>query len=160
MDYLANRYSVQVLGDFFRLTLIYNFGGAMGTSLGPSLYYLIMALVVLPFVLIYLYRYRTQRIVAIPLAFIAGGAVGNLIDRIYLGKVVDFLDFDIPNIDIFGYALDRFWAFNIADSAITCGVVFLVVYMMFFHREPTEGQPQESQQAAESGDPQETTRQA
>jgi signal peptidase II len=140
LDYLADRPTVSVLGNFFRLTLVYNFGGAMGTQLGPSIYYLIMALVVLPIVLLYIYRHRTERIIALPLSFIAGGAIGNMIDRIYLGKVVDFLDFDIPNIDFLGFTLNRFWAFNVADAAITCSIAFLIVRLMFFHHEPASAE--------------------
>ena len=134
LDYLTGRGPVQVLGDFFRLTLVFNFGGAMGTKLGPSLYYLVMALVVLPIVLVYIYRHRTQWSIALPLSFLAGGAIGNMIDRIYLGKVVDFLDFDFFDIDFLGFTLDRFWAFNIADSAITCSIIYLVITLLFFHK--------------------------
>lgn len=110
----------------------------MGTRIGPSVYYLVMALVVLPVLLYYIYRNRNHHRLAWPLAFIAGGAIGNLIDRIRLGKVVDFLDFDFFDIDFMGFTLDRFWAFNIADSAITCSIVYLVVVLMWFHHEPAE----------------------
>ncbi|MBD3258527.1 signal peptidase II [candidate division GN15 bacterium] len=136
VDYLSTRQSVEVLGDFFRLTLVYNTGGAMGTRIGPSVYYLAMALIVLPVLLYYVYRNRGIRMIAWPLSFIAGGAIGNLIDRIRLGKVVDFLDFDFFNIDLLGFTMDRYWAFNIADSAITCSIVFLVFVMLFVYREP------------------------
>lgn len=111
-------------------SLVYNEGGAMGTQFGPSVYYLIMALVVLPFLLFYLYRHRFQAIISLPLAFIAGGAIGNLIDRVRLGKVIDFIDVDFFDIDLFGFHMERFWTFNIADSAISCAIVFLIVYML------------------------------
>ena len=55
-----------------------------------------------------------------------GGAIGNLIDRVQLGYVVDFVDF---HIDTWHYP-----AFNVADSAITCGVVLLLIDTFFMHR--------------------------
>ena len=109
-------------------TLVYNEGGAMGTRIGPSAYYLIMALVVLPFVGYYIYHHRQVKTVSIPLALIAGGAIGNLIDRIRLGRVVDFIDVDFFDISIGSFELDRWWTFNVADSCISCSILFLLVY--------------------------------
>ena len=114
-------------------TLVYNEGGAMGTRVGPSVYYLVMSLVVLPFVCYYIYKNRQVYLVSIPLACIAGGAVGNLIDRIRLGSVIDFIDVDFFDITIGSFQLERFWTFNVADSAISCGIVFLVL-LMFIQR--------------------------
>jgi len=115
-------------------SLVFNEGGAMGTRLGPSAYYLTMALIVLPFLLVYIYRNRANRVISFPLAFIAGGAIGNLIDRIRLGHVVDFIDVDIPDINLFGFHMERFWIFNIADSAISCAIVFLLIQILFLHK--------------------------
>jgi len=72
--------------------------------------------------------------ISIPLSFLSAGALGNLIDRIYLGKVVDFVDFDFFDIHLGDYVLDRFWAFNVADASISCSIAFLVVYTLFFHK--------------------------
>lgn len=101
----------------------------MGTRLGPSVYYLVMAFIVLPFVLFYIYRNRHQALVSIPLSLIAGGAVGNLIDRIRLGKVIDFIDVDFFDISLGSFQLDRWWTFNIADAAISCAIVFLLIHL-------------------------------
>lgn len=130
--------SKSIIGDFFRLSLVYNRGGAMGTAFGPSTGYLIMALIILPILGFYLWRYRESGAVALPLAFIFGGAVGNVIDRIQFGHVIDFIDIDIPDINVLGFQLERWWTFNIADSAITCALVWLVFYMVF-HRPQGEG---------------------
>ena len=130
MGNLPGRPPVEVMGQFLMFSLVYNEGGAMGTQFGPSVYYLIMALVVLPFLLFYVYRHRFQSVVSLPLAFITGGAIGNLIDRIRLGKVIDFIDVDFFDIDLFGFHMERFWTFNIADSAISCAIVFLIIYMI------------------------------
>lgn len=115
------------------LTLVFNEGGALGTSFGPSTYYLFSSTLVLLFLLYYIYVNRQTATISIPLAFIAGGAVGNIIDRIRLGRVIDFLDVDFFDLDIFGYQLNRWWTFNVADSAISCSLVFLLIYVIFFH---------------------------
>ena len=103
----------------------------MGTRIGPSAYYLVMAFIVLPFVLYYIYRNRYSQVITLPLAFIAGGAIGNLIDRIRFGQVVDFIDVDFFDISIGSFQLDRWWTFNVADSAISCAIVFLIIHMFF-----------------------------
>jgi signal peptidase II len=123
-----------VLGTFLQFTLLYNEGGAMGTRLGPSTYYLIMALLVLPFLLIYIFRNRGRLIISLPLAFIAGGAVGNLIDRIRYGQVVDFIDVDFFDINIGSFHMERFWTFNVADAAISCAIVFLLIQIILMRK--------------------------
>lgn len=124
---------VEVLGNFFRFTLVYNDGGAMGTNFGSPLYYLISAVIILTLVLVYIYLNRQHTIFVVPLAFIAAGAIGNIIDRLRLGKVVDFIDIDFFDINMFGYQLNRWWTFNIADSVISCSLVFLLVYIFISH---------------------------
>jgi signal peptidase II len=123
-------------------TLVYNEGGAMGTNFGSSTYYLISSIFILLFVFYYIYANRENAAFAYPMAFIAGGAIGNIIDRIRLGRVVDFLDFDFFDIQIGNFIMDRWWTFNIADAAITCSIVYLVIYMLFFYKShPSETKP-------------------
>ena len=128
---------IEIIGNFLMFTLVYNEGGAMGTNLGSSTYYLVAASFILLFVLYYLYINRHNYRLSIPLSFIAGGAIGNLTDRIIYGKVVDFIDVDFFNIDIFGFTLDRWWTFNIADSAVLCSIIYLL-YMIIFKKMPEE----------------------
>ncbi len=125
---------MSVLGDFLMFTLVYNDGGALGTSFGPSHYYLISASLILLFVLYFLYQNRFHLATSIPLSFISAGAIGNIVDRLRIGKVVDFIDVNIPDIDIFGLHLERWWTFNIADAAISCSIVFLLVHVVLFQR--------------------------
>lgn len=134
---LTGQPSRQIIGDSVMCTLVYNEGGAMGTRLGSSAYYTAIAVAILPFIIFYFWRYRYSRVIAWPMAFILGGASGNLIDRFRLGKVVDFIDIDIPNINFSWYQLDRWWTFNVADAAITCSIVFLLAHMLFAHRTPS-----------------------
>ncbi len=130
VDALTYCNPIEVIGQFFMFTLVYNEGGAMGTNLGSSNYYLISATLILLFVLYYIYANRSKMMLSIPLSFIAGGAIGNLIDRIAYGKVVDFIDVDFFDIDLFGFQLQRWWTFNIADSAISCAIVFLLYLIL------------------------------
>jgi signal peptidase II len=88
----------------------------------------------------YLYYMRNHHLsMRIGLAFILGGAAGNMIDRIFYGvfygyaplfygKVVDFFDFDFFNVTIFGRSYDRFPVFNIADAAVTIGVLIMIIF--------------------------------
>ena len=134
MARLSETPSISVLNDFFTLTLVYNEGGAMGTSFGSSTYYLVISLLVLPVLLYYIYRHRAELDLAVPLAFISGGAIGNLIDRIRLGRVIDFLDIDFLINRLWGD--DRWWTFNIADACISVAIVYLVIRLFFFTRPP------------------------
>ena len=128
-----------IFGDFVRLTYIENPGMAFGIDLGGKLFFSIFS-VVASFALIYfLYRARNENTwFRLSLALIIGGAAGNLIDRVFYGvffdegplfygKVVDFLDCDFFNINLFGYHLSRWPVFNIADASVTCGVLLLLL---------------------------------
>ncbi|MDF2421183.1 signal peptidase II [Trueperella pyogenes] len=116
---------VSLIGDFLSLRLTFNSGAAF--SLGASMTWVItlVAVVVsvgLPFLIV-----RSQRVPAIVLGFIWGGAVGNLLDRLFRepgfpqGHVVDMIDYN-------GWFIG-----NVADIALVGGVVALLVYEFFFH---------------------------
>ncbi|MDH3287142.1 MAG: signal peptidase II [Betaproteobacteria bacterium] len=118
---LAANQAVEVT-SFFNLVLVYNPGAAFsfladGSGWQRGLFATI-AVVASVWIFYLLRKYPHQRLFALALALILAGALGNLIDRIALGAVIDFLDFHA-----FGY---HWPAFNVADSAITCGAVLLV----------------------------------
>lgn len=137
--------SINVIGDFFRITYIENPGMAFGIDFGESakFYLTLFSLIASVAITIYLIKNKNGELsLRIPLALILGGAIGNLIDRmfygliyneapLFYGKVVDFLDFDFFNISLFGYTYDRWPIFNIADMAVSIGVIALLI----FHRE-------------------------
>lgn len=134
--------SVEIFGSFFMLTLVYNEGGAMGTNLAPPVFYLVASSIVLVLVLYYLYQQRQTYCISVPLAFIAGGAIGNLIDRFKFGQVVDFIDVDFFDISLFGYRLERWWTFNVADMAISISIIYLIILIMFnTEKKPPPEQP-------------------
>lgn len=118
--------SIKIIDGFLYITHTRNTGAAWGIF-GEHTEYLAIFSVVATIALIVLLLYIKRAFGAFSLALIIGGAVGNAIDRIRLGWVVDFID-----AYIFGY---DFPAFNVADSAITVGVFLLIIYMLFVHRE-------------------------
>jgi len=142
VGYLENGGTPEILGQFFQLKLVFNRGGALGTELGGSLFYLITSFVILAFVIYFIIANKNISLITIPLSAIAGGAIGNLIDRLRLGHVIDFLDFDFFDFDIMGLHVERWWTFNIADSAITVGVIGLLIYIIFLSKSIETEQPQ------------------
>ena len=113
--------SIPVIHNFFHFTYITNDGMAFGINF-PFGYYIftsVSALLTL-FLFWYLWSVRTHSIVIrLGISFIIAGAIGNLIDRIFLGAVIDFLDFMIGNF--------HWYVFNLADSYVTVGMVLVLV---------------------------------
>ena len=128
--------TVPVLGTFFQLKLVYNYGGALGTNLGSSSFYLGTSILIFLIILYFIYTNRHVKLIAWPMAACAGGAIGNIIDRIFTGKVVDFLDFDFFDVNLFGQQVTRWWTFNIADVGISVGVVLMILVILFSPRKP------------------------
>lgn len=142
---------ISVSGDFFRLTFIENPGMAFGFDPGLDFkfYISLFSLVASVGLFVYIYMVRHQKLsLRIALAFILGGAVGNLIDRIFYGviydyaplfygRVVDFFDFDFFNVTIFGRSYERWPIFNIADAAVTIGVLVLIIFYKQ-HNQPAD----------------------
>ena len=122
-EHLAPAYTPhEVWGEWVRFVLAYNQGAAMGLSLGPWARPLlaIVAVAMLGVLMVWYRRVARQDwATAAALGLIAGGALGNLLDRLRWDRgVVDFIDV--------GIGTTRFWVFNVADAAITCGALWLV----------------------------------
>ena len=120
-------HSIPVIDNLFSLTYIRNTGAAFGIFAGSHAafrlpFLIIVSLVAIGFIFIMLKRLRdTETGLITALAFILGGAIGNLIDRIIYGEVIDFLDV---------YWSGYHWpAFNLADSFITIGVSVTIYYL-------------------------------
>lgn len=121
--------SVPVIPGFFSITHIHNPGGAFGFLSGQSavLRHIVFLLISSFAVgLIIYYYHRTPKnylFLSCGFALILGGAIGNMIDRVRLGIVIDFLDFYVGNLH---------WpAFNVADSAITSGIIIFIYHLVF-----------------------------
>ncbi len=115
--------SLRVLGDFFQLRLVYNPGAAFGLHLGVYSRWIFFAIAVVAVVVLVRMSRSAEpgdRFRQLSLGLICGGAIGNLIDRVRSPfGVVDFLDFGIGNL--------RWWTFNLADVAVSCGAIALAI---------------------------------
>jgi signal peptidase II len=130
---IAENQSVSVIGDLLNFHFIYNQGGAMGTSIGPSWIYAILTLFALVLIIKYLTAPNSDGALSkLALALILGGAIGNLIDRLRMGKVIDFIDLNIPDINFLH--LYRWFTFNIADAAITVGLILFAISILFYKK--------------------------
>jgi signal peptidase II len=137
LSYLSLGQPVPVLGDYLRWTLAYNPGGAFGMRLGGPNYYLISSLIVFAILVFYIIKNRKITFISIPLALVSGGAAGNIIDRFRYGEVVDFIDCEFLDISIGSYHLDRWPIFNIADMAVSCGIIITIIFMMCHSKKAT-----------------------
>ncbi len=119
--------TITVVPGFFNLTHVRNRGAAFGIladvpGIWRSLFFISVTIIAVA-VIGYLIRTATERLHLMAFSLIAGGAVGNLVDRLRYAEVVDFIQW---------YVKEHYWpSFNIADSAISVGVALLVVDMLF-----------------------------
>ncbi|HHY70922.1 MAG TPA: signal peptidase II [Thermoanaerobacterales bacterium] len=115
--------SIPVLKNIFHITYVQNTGAAFSILKGKTLFFTVVSFAAILLIVYILIKYPIkEKVYGIVMAMILGGAVGNLIDRLRYGYVVDFLDF-------------RIWpVFNIADCAIVIGVLILT-YLITFHPE-------------------------
>jgi signal peptidase II len=110
--------SLPVIRNFLHMTLVHNTGIAFGLFKNQGFVFIVIPIIAIVLLAynIYYYRYRAEelnRFYIVAVSMILGGAIGNLIDRMTYGYVIDFVDF-------------RIWpVFNIADSAITVGAIII-----------------------------------
>jgi signal peptidase II len=118
---------IPIIRGFFNLTRVRNKGAAFSLfSTAPdgfrSAFFISVSLAAVAVIAIMI-RKANDRLLVVSFALIAGGAVGNLVDRVRFGEVVDFIQW---------YVKSWYWpSFNVADSAITVGVALLVIDMLF-----------------------------
>jgi signal peptidase II len=113
--------SVPVLGDVLRLSFTRNQGAAFGMLAGGRIAFIIVSIAAVCVIAGYLMRRRPERAwIIVALGLVAGGAIGNLIDRAFVGWVTDFIQ--IPF---------NFPVFNVADSSVVVGVAMLVWWLLF-----------------------------
>jgi signal peptidase II len=114
--------SKPIIQDFFHFTYVTNEGMAFGLELpGGKIILLFLTIILTIFLAFYLWNEKDGHpLNKYGLALILSGAIGNLIDRAYFGKVVDFLDFMIGDF--------HWYVFNVADSAVTIGMIIYIFY--------------------------------
>ena len=120
--------SIPVIPEFFHLTYVTNDGMAFGISFPFGIYiFSAISIIFTGFLFWYLWSIKDDEIVVrTGVALILAGAIGNLIDRIFLGEVVDFLDFMIGNF--------HWYVFNLADSCVTVGLGFVLYDSLILNR--------------------------
>ena len=116
---LSQGHSIKIIPGIFHITLISNNGTAFGLFKNQNTFFIILSALVIISIIVYSSKAKLAAPTSLALGLILGGAIGNLADRIRFGYIIDFLDF-------------RIWpVFNVADSAITVGVIILVVNILF-----------------------------
>ncbi|HJV33812.1 signal peptidase II [Geomonas sp.] len=133
---MALHSSITVIENFFNITYLRNKGAAFGILANSSFrlpFFILVSLVAVCVIVAVIRKLREdQKFAAVSLSLIFSGALGNLIDRIRMGEVIDFLD---------AHWYDHHWpAFNIADSAICVGVFLLAIDMYVEERKKTPQQ--------------------
>ncbi|MCT4621370.1 MAG: signal peptidase II [Marinisporobacter sp.] len=117
--FLVNE-SIPIIENIFHFTYVQNFGAAFGILKHQKIFFVVMTILVIGGIVVFLKKQKNlHKLVPYSLSLIVGGAIGNLIDRVRLGYVVDYFDF-------------RIWpVFNIADISIVIGAVLLSYYLIF-----------------------------
>ena len=121
--------SITIIPNFFSLTYAENRGVAFGLEFAPPAVLLLLTGLITAIVLFYVIRSKNRSaLFLLPFALITGGGIGNMIDRITLVRVVDFIYFDLYHGHLFGTYLSLWPIFNIADSSITIGACMLILF--------------------------------
>jgi len=127
--------SVPVLGSVIKLTYIRNPRGAFGLPLGGNIIFTIVSVLAILLILYILWTVPGTRTWSrLALSLVLGGAMGNLLDRLRLGEVIDFIDI--------GVGTTRWPVFNVADIGVTVGAA-LLCYAMFLKKESWHGETPE-----------------
>ena len=123
--------SKPVIQDLLHFTYVTNDGMAFGLSFpGGKHVLLIMTILLTGFIVGFLWKEKNGHpLIKYGLALILSGAIGNLIDRLLYGKVVDFLDLMIGNF--------HWYIFNIADSSVTIGMILFIVHSIYIEQKKT-----------------------
>lgn len=120
--------SISVVGDILEITSHRNHGAAWGMLQNQMTFFYIITVIVLIAIAFFYYKEASYNpIMQLGLTLIFAGAIGNFIDRLFRGNVVDFIDTKIINYD--------FPIFNVADACLTIGVIVLLYEMLFNQKE-------------------------
>lgn len=120
LNYLQGVESISIIENVFNLTYVENRGAAFGMLQNNQIIFIIVAAIASCYGLYYLHTKKVNNIGKVGIILIISGAIGNLIDRIRLGFVVDYLDFHI----IWSYV------FNLADCFVVVGTILLCIYII------------------------------
>lgn len=132
VNVLKDGSSIKIIGDFLMLSYVENRGAAFGI-LQNQLWFFVIATIVMMSILLYIFiKFKNITMLSrLSITLIGGGAIGNFIDRIRLGYVVDFIDVRFGNIY-------NFPVFNFADSFVVVGSFLMVILILFNKFEKSE----------------------
>lgn len=119
-NFLEYGNSVAIIDGVFHLTYVENRGAAFGLFENMQVFFIVIAIVVTIAGLVYIHKVKTSKLANISICLIIAGAIGNLIDRVKMGYVIDFFDFRF----IWNYV------FNIADIFVVVGTLLLCIYLI------------------------------
>ena len=110
--------SLPLIKGIFHLTYATNTGAAFSIFEGFNIFFIIFSIIVIGVILYYLKNIReNEKLMQLAIGLLLGGTIGNLIDRVFIGAVTDFLDF-------------RIWPiFNVADSSVTVSAILLIILL-------------------------------
>ena len=128
LNYLKDIGSMPIIENIFHLTYVENRGAAFGILQDNQFIFIIVAILAMVVGLSYIYKYKLSLLAKSSIVLIISGAIGNMIDRVRLGFVVDFFDFRI----IWAYV------FNIADVFVVIGTILLCIHIIFFDNDNKE----------------------
>ena len=122
VTFLTRSESVAVIPGVLQLTYVENEGAAFGMLSEHRWVFMIISTVAILAMLVYLWKFRpTSRFACTALSMVIGGGIGNMIDRVYLNYVIDFIDFcAFPELWV--------WVFNVADACVCVGGVMLALW--------------------------------
>ena len=124
LTFLQGSDSVIIINKVLRLTYVENRGAAFGMLDDKRWVFMLLSTVGILAMAVFLFKFaKGERLLSLSLAFVIGGGIGNMIDRIFLGFVVDFIDFyAFPNAWV--------WVFNVADSFVCVGAGLIMLYVV------------------------------
>ncbi len=114
---------MSVVGDYVRFVLSQNSGALFGLFRDQAILFALVSVGVVGLIVLYHGRAGRSLYLSVALGLLLGGAIGNMIDRLRLGYVVDWVDIGLGDL--------RFWTFNVADSAISLAIVMLLAMAIF-----------------------------
>ena len=122
LKYLKGVSSIPIISNVFHLTYVENRGAAFGLFQNNQIIFVVVAMIACIVGLYYLYKKDLNLLAKSSIILLISGAIGNMIDRVRLGFVVDYFDFRI----IWEYV------FNVADIFVVVGTILLCIYILFF----------------------------
>ena len=119
---ITDGFDITIIKGFFEFSSIHNTGAAYGILGGQTTLLIVVSFIMIALLIVYNYFHKNKNIFyCVSLGLILGGAIGNLIDRLFLGYVRDFIKFSFFS-----------FTFNIADACLTIGVILFLVYLIFY----------------------------